>query len=67
MKLVYRGKEYDTNDTPVESKDSSSERLYRGVKYTRTQGKGWQLTSANGAYRGVKFKVDQTGRILVAS
>ena len=66
MKLVYRGKEYDT-DSRAESEDGSSERVYRGVKYTRVPGQGWQLTSANGAYRGVKFKVDHTGRRLVAS
>ncbi len=65
MKLVYRGKEYDTSER-AESKGSIT-RTYRGVKYSRSQGKGWQMTPHQEVYRGIKFNVDSTGRKLVAA
>ena len=51
MKLVYRGKEYDTSSR--NSSQGSATRTYRGVKYSASQ-ESSKTVEVSGVYRGIK-------------
>ncbi len=51
MKLVYRGKEYDTSSRTATQ--GSALRTYRGVKYSASQ-ESSKTVEVSGVYRGIK-------------